>query len=108
MEKVDREVTTVCFPTLGFVKLRRCKQADAEHKKSKRQYAHVFHKDKVICVADAFFDLPRKIQHGILGHEAGHLAGAMDEKLADKAGSNIIRMKIKRINSKYGQNLESI
>ena len=50
-----------------------CSQANQEHEESKRQYAHVFHKQGVICVAREFFDLPETHQLGILLHEAGHI-----------------------------------
>lgn len=91
------------------IMIKHCKQADKEHKASLRQYAHVGHiKGNVICVAKAFIGLPKKFKLGLIGHELGHWAGAIEEKEADKVGSKIIGMKIKRIDSKYGLNLEVI
>ncbi len=51
-----------------------CPLANAEHERSMRQYAHVFHKPNVICVASAFQSLPLGYRLGVLLHEFGHLA----------------------------------
>lgn len=94
------------------IKIKHCKLADDEHKyMGKRQYAHVFHynNDKHICVAKAFFKLPKRFQIGLVIHEIGHLFGAVGESQADKLGSKICGIKIYREdNPKYGNNLETI
>src|SRR5271165_5790190 len=60
-----------------------CPQANQEHQSSERQYAHVFHKDGQICVAQAFWGLPERLRLAILLHEAGHiLAGPRGGELA--------------------------
>lgn len=92
-----------------IIKVIHCKQADEDHKISKRQYAHVGHRSwNKICVAKAFFALPRKIRLGLLLHELGHIFGADGEKESDDLAYKIFGIKIKRINTKYGNNLESI
>jgi hypothetical protein len=53
-----------------------CRDADREHARTKRQYAHVFHVPGTVCVAEAFERLPEWNRLGILMHEYGHfLAG---------------------------------
>lgn len=91
------------------ITIKLCKKADEEHAESKRQYAHTFHKEKVICVARAFFKLPEDFQQGIIIHEIGHLFGAETEKGADRIGKNAvgIGVQIERVNSKaFGRNLQ--
>jgi hypothetical protein len=55
-----------------------CRQAKAEHDASCRQFAHVFHKKNIICVAPEFYDLPQSYRMGILLHEIGHLECDID------------------------------
>lgn len=68
---------------LGTIFVRFCSEADDDHARSVRQYAHVFcqkQRHGVVCVARAFVDLPRDHRDGLLAHEIGHL-------LADPIGS---------------------
>lgn len=90
------------------VRVRHCKDADRDHRTSIRQYAHVGHRKNVICVAKAFYKLPEKIRAGLVLHELGHLAGATGEKQADRLATKLFGIKVKRVNSKYGRNLETI
>lgn len=92
------------------VYIEHCLLADKQHKISKRQYAHVFHKpkDNIICVAKAFYSLPYRFKMGLILHELGHLAGATGEKQADKLATELFGIEVKREDSKYGDNLETI
>lgn len=92
--------------------VRICQSANREHRSSVRQYAHVFHHDGVICVASKLFDLPPRIMLGILVHELGHLALAnkLDhgEPDADAKGGDMAGIRIMRVSSRSGSNLESV
>jgi len=55
-------------------KIQRCKLADHENYKSKRQYLHVGHVPRFICKALAFDRIPLNHQLALLAHEVGHLA----------------------------------
>lgn len=86
-----------------------CRKAELEHRKSKRQYAHVFHKpNNVICVCRAFFLLPEKHQKGIYLHEIGHLLAGRraSEAKANQAVLEEYRIEIKYVSGPYGKNLE--
>jgi len=87
-----------------------CQVANAEHAKSRRQYAHVFHKPGQICVADAFLDLPIEIRLGILLHELGHLAlgNRGTETDADHMAREISGIEVYREDSEHGKRLETI
>lgn len=90
-----------------IVRIKHCNDADKEHEKNIRQYAHVDHEPGIICVCKEFSKLPNEHQIGIIGHEIGHLLGENDELGADEVGGQIIGEKIKRTNSLYGENLQS-
>lgn len=91
------------------IKVRHCKQADEDHRLSKRQYAHVGHKSwNIICVAKAFYRLPYKIRLGLLLHELGHIFGADGELEADRLAFKLFGIKVKRKNTEYGKNLETV
>lgn len=90
------------------VRLRYCEDAESEHKESVRQYAHTGHRKNTICLAQAFDSLPEKIKRGILFHELGHLFGADGEEEADRLAWTMFGVKIKRIDSVYGNNIESV
>jgi len=65
-----------------------CPLADREHAASLRQYAHVFHRTNVICIASAFAGLPETHQLGIALHEVGHvLAG---ERASERAATRAV------------------
>ena len=70
------------------IPVRICPVADEAHRTSKRAYAHVFcGPGTTVCVASAYFDLPREFRDGILAHELGHLFAGSDgdEPAADRA-----------------------
>lgn len=51
-----------------------CPQADEEHEKSFRQYAHTFHLMRPkICFAIDVINLSKRYIQGIIWHEVGHL-----------------------------------
>lgn len=92
------------------IELRRCDQANKEHKESLRQYAHTYHKRRgVICVADAFFHLTLNHRMGLLAHEIGHiLMGPQyhDEEEADLAFKVKYGIHIYYADSTEGDNLQ--
>lgn len=59
-------------PSLREVRLELCAEADDEHRKSDRQYAHWGHKPDTICVARAIEDLDAPWKLGLIAHEFGH------------------------------------
>lgn len=87
-----------------------CSQADTEHKNSQRQYAHTFHRQGVICVSKAFWQLPERTRIAILLHEAGHiLAGQRaGEVAANNAAERYSGVAIEYRDSPHGQELEWI
>lgn len=87
-----------------------CAQANQEHHDSQRQYAHVFHKDGVICVAHAFWTLPERLRLAILLHEAGHiLAGPRGGELAaNRAAERYSGVPIGYQDCTHGEELEWI
>lgn len=92
-----------------MLKLKICKVADKDHKESLRQYAHVYHKKDVICVAPSFFRLPLEHQTGLIAHEVGHLlAGESEDReyKADEAANSFFKIKIKYKDSPYGERLQ--
>jgi hypothetical protein len=95
---------------MRIIQVAYCEIAQEHHDKKKRQYAHVGHYPDVICVCKEFFDLPKKIKKGILYHEISHiyLNAYGTEKETDEFAKVLFGVHIKRINSKYGKNLESL
>ena len=85
-----------------------CKIADKHHKQDKRNYAHTYHYADTICIAKAFNRLPDNFKWGIILHELGHLAGAHKEPEADKLAYELYGIRIYRVDSKYGNCLETI
>lgn len=87
-----------------------CAQANQEHHDCQRQYAHVFHKDGVICVAHAFWTLPERLRLAILLHEAGHiLAGPRGgEVAANRAAERYSGVPIAYRDCRFGTELEWI
>lgn len=100
------------MPKNNIIQIIHCPLADCEHKyMGKRQYAHVFHykSNKIICIAKAFYKLPKRFQIGLIAHEVGHLFGAVDEHKADILGGKILGVTVYREDSKkYGNDLETI
>ena len=88
-----------------------CPLADQEHRDAKRQYAHVFHRKNAICVAQAFYRLPRKTQVAILLHEAGHLLAGVNgsEAMANEKARAYSGVKLwYKDQPPYGEELEWI
>jgi len=75
-----------------------CHLCDEEHRASDRQFMHVFHHPKVVCVSSS--GLCRLSSHqfcGLVCHELGHmLAGKRaSEERADQAAEAFFRVKIR-------------
>lgn len=70
-------------------KIKLCPLAKKHHQESARQFAHVFHRAKTICVTPEFYDLPQTYQLGILLHEFGHIA-LEGQKHSEKDADNVI------------------
>jgi 3-dehydroquinate synthase class II len=90
--------------------VRYCKEADEDHAKKLRQYAHTYHYKNDVCVTKAFKVLPLEIQMGLIAHEVGHLlAGHTDhtEAEANRLANKFfgIRMHYRDF-SMYGEHLE--
>lgn len=93
------------------VTLRHCSDADQDHARNPRAYAHVGHYPGSVCLASAIVFLPREFIVGILLHELGHLAGGHTEKAADQLGGQLAGVKIHRKTHKghgIARNLEWI
>lgn len=90
------------------IKLKHCIEADIEHLIAKRQYAHTGHREAVVCVARAYWNLPQRFRLGILFHELAHLCGVEGEKAADRAAKRLFGVEIRRESSRFGDHLESI
>lgn len=76
------------FPNFSEIELNiGCPIANKDHRKSSRQYMHVFCTDGCVCCANAASKLPEKNLYGLFFHEFGHLiAGPKgDECAADMA-----------------------
>jgi hypothetical protein len=88
--------------------LRHCLEADKEHGANQRQYAHTFHYPETICVAEAFWTLPKRYRDGVILHEIGHLLAGVEasEKAANDAVEERTGARIEYVDSKYGPNLE--
>lgn len=69
--------------------VKHCKDADKEHAESKRQYAHVYHRSGVICVARSFFSLPECNRLGLLLHEVGHVLRGPGEHTEEQANETV-------------------
>jgi hypothetical protein len=64
------------LPWIGSVAVRFCKQADSEHRRSWRQFAHTGHEPYVVCFARAAEDeLTDEEVLGMSAHELGHVVG---------------------------------
>ena len=94
------------------VRVRHCPRADREHRASRRQYAHVGHVRRVVCIARAFWRLPRRHQRGVLFHELGHLAlgpRRHSEAAADRAAHRHYDVHIRyRSSARWGERLEYV
>jgi len=80
------------YDYLPHTKVAYCFQADMEHDKSARQYAHWGHRKNTICLAHDIDKLPEANLRGIFLHEYGHVLddhfepeeGTDEEDMADK------------------------
>lgn len=64
------------FPWLGSIKVQFCPEADAQHKKKWRQFAHTNHAVYTVCFARAAEDdLTDEEILGMSAHELGHVVG---------------------------------
>ena len=96
--------------------LRHCKLADKDHKKSKRQYMHVFcsnYYNDPICYAEAVNNLPLKHIRGLIWHEIGHIIADDEmlkstEKQADRMIKKYFGIEIKYKDTPYGKNLQYV
>lgn len=90
--------------------IRICELANKEHKRSFRQYAHVFHVPGVICVAEAFEALPLGYRLGILLHECGHLllGPPHSEAAADQIIESVYGIRIYRRSYEGARRLEYV
>lgn len=90
------------------IRWRFCKEAEREHERSQRQYAHTFHHGDIICLCHAFWDLPPAYRDGILLHEAGHLlvGPGGSEQEATQAAEEWFDVPIRYVDSPYGKSLE--
>lgn len=94
----------------GAVRVRYCAEANAEHRKSFRQYAHTYHFPNTICLSDAFDRLSDQWKLAILLHECGHLLVGYEgtEKDANRAIKNSTGIKITYRDGHFGKRLEWI
>lgn len=93
--------------------VRYCAIAERDHERSLRQYAHTLHRDGVICVCRAFWDLPVNYFFGVLAHEIGHIfaerAGLTStEDEADEVVWLMYEIHIKYKDGPFGKQLEWI
>lgn len=97
---------------MGKPFIRFCKQADEEHRRSKRQYAHTYHHDFTICFARAIKNLTPAQFAAILAHEIGHLLAGLDhadvERAANRAANEYFGIKILYRDSKNGKRLQTV
>jgi len=89
-----------------------CSAAGVEHYCSNRQYAHVFHRSGVICLARRALSLPAEKFFGIILHELGHLSLARSpdhtEAEADQEAYRLSGIHIYRGSDRNGSDLETI
>lgn len=92
-------------------KIQRCKLADRENYKFKRQLLHVGHIPGVICKALAFDRIPLNHQLALLAHEVGHLAieGDHGEEEANEMVKKIFGISLKYVpRTPWGNRLQFI
>lgn len=92
-------MTKICF----------CSLADREHARSRRQYAHTYHRPDVICFARAVDELTDAQYWAILAHEVGHLLVGYEgtERDANRAANAFFGVKILYRDSPQGEHLET-
>jgi hypothetical protein len=93
------------------VKLVHCRDADGEHRRRKRQYAHSWHyPSPVVCLAQAYLQLPPTHSNGVLAHEVGHLLAGPDgdEAAADRAVLQRLGVHVRYRTTRHGRRLQWI
>lgn len=71
-----RQQAAQAFPWLDGAELKICRGAEAEHRKSWRQFAHTGHGKFKVCIAASAEELLRDDELvGIFAHELGHIVG---------------------------------
>jgi len=88
-----------------------CGDADADHARDPRRYAHVGHLPGKVCLASAFVRLPEGFQLGILLHELGHLVllpRRHAERDADAAGGALAGVTVHRRDYRGAPSLEFV
>lgn len=96
------------------LKIKFCRLADKDHKRSKRQYAHTYHYPWTICFAKAAKNLKPREFAAIFAHEIGHLlAGPGDglphaavERAANRAANEYFGTKIRYRDSGRGRRVQ--
>lgn len=92
-----------------MIAIRRCSNANTDHKICRRQYAHTYHINNVICIADEFITLPLETQMGLIAHEVGHLLiGKLNhsENEADKVANKFFKIHIRYRDTVFGNHLQ--
>ena len=92
------------------VEWRICEEAEREHRRNRRQYAHVYHVPGQICLCKAFWELPKVYRDGVLLHEIGHLVAGPEgsEEDATRAAETLFGVQIDYADSPYGEELERV
>lgn len=81
------------------IRVRYCREAQADNARNPRNLAHVGHYRRAVCVARALFDFPPNYIYGVLLHELGHMVKAgqpHSERDADQLGGALARVRITR------------
>ncbi len=95
-----------------IVRLRGCRDADSDHVRSRRQYAHTGHYKDTICLASTFLSLPLSHQAGLFAHEIGHIIMMKrrkdhNEPDADKAAERFLGVTIRyATTTPWGEDLQ--
>ena len=86
---------------------RNCAEVEREHRRDQRSYAHTYHYPGMVCLAKAFWKLPKSYQNGLLLHEAGHLLVGRrgTEEDANRAAERVFGGRIEYVDSPYGDDL---
>ena len=92
------------------VRWRFCREAEEDHQRAQRQYAHTYHYRDTICLCRAFWALPKAYRDGVILHEIGHLLVGPkgSESEATKAAEEFFNARIHYVDSPYGEQLERL
>jgi len=61
------------YPEMDNIKLHHCKDAEKDHGREWRVFAHMNHVDDAVCYSDAMEELSEEQRQGIFLHEFGHM-----------------------------------